>query len=143
MQRLEARKRLLQSRADGYQVQLKHDAQFLVSQTPQLLKVEVVEKVAESNPVVAKIIASILGLSGSKKQESTISTIRSGTKDSDESTSPSPLRSLSRTLSTYILPAIYTVGTSRLLSYSLRSVGSLVRNGLKRVFGIRSKKRRK
>lgn len=131
-QRINARKIMLEAEIEARQKQLQTDAQHFAATLPTTIKEEVLDEVKDTSPMVAKVLDLFQGSSVKKS--------KSRSSSRTEQKSLLPLKA-GQNLLRLALPIIYTIGSQKVLSYSLRSAGKLVRFGLRLLFGIRKKRR--
>lgn len=142
--RLAAREQKLQARADWHLEQVKTNMDYLRTDGLRLIGKDVADNVAPQSPVIAKVINY---LTGNKKDTPepkkglfgrTIGAPSNyGNRQTTTNANPFSLEGLKAT----ILPTLYTLGSMKLMSYSLKGTRSLAQAGLKRLFGFGRKKK--
>lgn len=132
-QRLQERKAILEHRATIEETHLRRTASYIAKEAPQLIKIEVLDKVSDANPLLGKLLSSVAGIETSPRQQEATS------NTGEQPQSDIPFAGLLNKASSYLMPLIYSIGATKILSYSLRGAGALVRGGLRRFFGLRKK----
>lgn len=119
-QRLNARRVELQAEANALQAKVQTDVKHLSANAPQMIGRDVMSKVGEINPLLAKMV----GLS-------TPAAVR-GNRQASNSATGSILNGALKV----ILPILLSLGSQKILSHLLRATGRTVRFLIGRFFEI-------
>ncbi|MDN4754151.1 hypothetical protein QYZ87_06365 [Porphyromonadaceae bacterium W3.11] len=137
-QRLLERERLLEQKADDSIRQLKRKKEFLQENGKDMITDEIVVNVSEKNSFLGKVANKILG--GDSIKNTAYKQKRSQ-RSSGLLLSDGVLSRFSR-MGSVLIPMLYTIGERKLLSYSFRGAGKLIRFTLRNLFGLKRKRRR-
>lgn len=136
-QRLLERERQLEQKADDSIRQLKRKKDFLQENGKDVITDEIVIKVSEKSSFFGKIANKILG-GGSPKN----TTMPKRSKRSSGLLQSQGMLSRFSRMGSVLIPMLYTIGEKKLLSYSLKGGGKLIRFTFRNLFGRKRKRRR-
>ena len=143
-QRLAARMQRNELRAERAKRNMQDKLQYLRANGKNLVADEAVVQLSANNPFLGKILDKLIGGPVSRfnqraeeEQASNINAKKSGRT----SLFGSFLTDRFVRLGSMVLPLLYTVGERRLLSYSLRGAGKLLRFGGRLLFRRRKKRK--
>lgn len=139
-QRLRAREQLLEQRARSYEQDLQYKQQYLKSDGKLMVTSEIVQNVASKNQFAGKITNKLLGSPMSKGQ------LSSG-KEHPKSKilgayDTEALQERLSRLGIVVIPVLLTIGGRKILSYSFRTAGTLIRRSFTRSLRRKRKRRR-
>lgn len=138
-QRVRAREAQLEARVDWHMSRVKGNLEYLKTDGIKILGSDVAKEVSASSPFLGKMICKLTGVQMPEKKGrgllSRITGPRSSYSAREEERDGLNLASLT----SGVMPALYTVGGMKILSYSLKGLGKIVRSGTRRVFGCKRK----
>lgn len=141
-QRLEERRRVLEFRAEKNMEELQAKGAYFSTNAVRLLADQISFELSAVNPFASKVISVIFGgTHGDASGEEKV--LRRGgrrTRTSSLFNMYDVLNRFSR-LGSVLLPFLYTIGERKLLSYSLKGAGKVLRFALRSLFGVRRKRR--
>lgn len=143
-ERLRRRQAQLDQRAQWHIERAKGNLTYLRTNGPKMIKAELTEKVADSSPVIGKVM-NFLGWNKSdrdtniRERRAIVSQEAGGSNYSESRYVQRGGASRLSRFASAILPSLYTLGGMQLLSTSLKGAGKVVRSG----FGRLLRKKRK
>lgn len=139
-QRLLAREQLLEQRADDSIRRLRGKKQFLEDNGQEMITDEVIMNLTAANPMLGKLAGKLLG-DNSSDASKTYSKRREERGSYGLLSSSGILSRFSR-MGSVLIPMLYTIGERKLLSYSFKGAGKLIRFTLRNLLGLKRKRRR-
>lgn len=129
-EQINSRRLMLEAEIATKEKQIEADLQYFISTLPSTIKEEVISDVKNSSPIMAKVMNLLQGKSNKKSS------------NIDQVARPIVTSNATCSLLQVALPIIYTIGSQKILSYSLRSAGKLIRFGLRQLLGVSKKRKR-
>lgn len=142
IQRLREREILLERRAGFHMERIKDTAEYVKTDGVRLIGGDFAESIEDQSPFVARLINAAVGNKPPKstqpKRRGLLSSLfgRMRVGDSRGSSSFSAVGNA-------VMPFIYSLGELKLLSYSLKGAGKIMRYSFRNLFGRKGRRRKR
>lgn len=141
-ERLRMREAMLQARADMHLQQAKSKMDYLRTDGIRLVGNEVAQDLSTKSPIIAKAISYVTGNRESQKSTKRSLLNRYSNPRGNYIISSKHNNTLSLDgIKSAILPTLYTLGSMKLMAYSLKGTRKLVASGLNKLFGGKKNKK--
>lgn len=139
--RLRAREQMLEMKAQNSLQELKNKEAYFQSNGKEMVTDEIVMGLYSTNPVLGKVAAKVLNqpsknLNSQNPQGRRLQNRSSSLLNADN------VMSRFAKMGTIAIPLLLTIGERKLLSYSLKGAGKLIRFTLGNLFGIRKRRKK-
>ena len=144
--RLKAREDRLEARANMRLDRVKEKINYLKSNSGKMVIDDAIDNLRKTSPGVGKIASFINGFISKNREKKVAKELAQERLDSHPTSSFSTRddqnqNGLLTGIKSYLLPTLYSLGGMRLLSYSLKGTGKILRSGVGRLFGRRRKRK--
>lgn len=143
--RLKAREDRLEARANMRLDRVKEKINYLKSNSGKMVIDDAIDNLRKTSPGVGKIASFINGFISKNREKTVAKELAQERLDSNPTSSFSTRddqnqNGLLTGIKSYLLPTLYSLGGMRLLSYSLKGTGKILRSGVGRLFSRRRKR---
>ena len=143
--RLKAREDRLEARANMRLDRVKEKINYLKSNSGKMVIDDAIDNLRKTSPGVGKIASFINGFISKNREKKVAKELAQERLDINPTSSFSTRddqnqNGLLTGIKSYLLPTLYSLGGMRLLSYSLKGTGKILRSGVGRLFSRRRKR---